>query len=222
MSGDEQTVYAFMVAANRPFSGNDVFSGLQRQGIGKPAVDKALDRLARDNRIVVKLNGKQKIYCAAQPAAVDGTAEVDEQLVRVNEALRRAEREYKQSEVDVRAVRGTLSTAEAERKVAELEMVVAELGQRLNELSRQTASAMAGGDVPGRDDVERARKDCERATKEYRKRKRMCADMLDAILENCPLTKAALYEEIGIETDESAGMPSLCEPAPQFPKTRRT
>lgn len=39
----------------------------------------------------------------------------------------------------------------------------------------------------------------------YKKRKRMCTDILDAILENYPHSKNKLYEEIGIETDESVG-----------------
>lgn len=39
----------------------------------------------------------------------------------------------------------------------------------------------------------------------YKKRKRMCLDMLDAILENYPKTKKQLYEEVGLETDEDVG-----------------
>ena len=39
----------------------------------------------------------------------------------------------------------------------------------------------------------------------YRKRKRICGDMLDAILEGYPKSKKALIEDIGLETDEEAG-----------------
>lgn len=39
----------------------------------------------------------------------------------------------------------------------------------------------------------------------YRKRKRICSDMLDAILEGYPKTKKALISDIGLETDEEVG-----------------
>lgn len=48
-------------------------------------------------------------------------------------------------------------------------------------------------------------KDHEAAVSLYRKRKRMCTDILDAILESYPHSRKKLYEEIGIETDESVG-----------------
>lgn len=203
-SSDTETVYKFMTAANRPFSGNDVFSNLQRQGVGKSAVDKALDQLAKDNKIAVKLNGKQKIYCAVQ-SAEDQTEiqSIDEQLLKTNEALRQVEREYRQSEIDVKTLQSTLSTAEAELRVAEMEKTVSELRMQLDRVSRKTA-----GDVSEKD-IEQTKKDYEKTISEYKKRKRMCTDVLDSILENWPKTKKALFDEIGIETDESVGMPSL-------------
>lgn len=39
----------------------------------------------------------------------------------------------------------------------------------------------------------------------YRKRKRMCNDMVDAIMEGYPKTKKALIADIGLETDEEVG-----------------
>ncbi|KAJ8979465.1 hypothetical protein NQ317_002815 [Molorchus minor] len=45
----------------------------------------------------------------------------------------------------------------------------------------------------------------ERYLDQYRKRKRMCMDILDSILENYPKSKKHLFDEIGIETDEDAG-----------------
>ena len=40
----------------------------------------------------------------------------------------------------------------------------------------------------------------------WRKRKRMASDILDSILESWPKSKASLFEEIGVETDESVGV----------------
>lgn len=206
MGSDKDIVYKFMATANRPFSVNDVVSGLQRQGVGKSAAEKSLDKLAGENKIVVKLNGKQKIYCVAQPdsTAADQTEvlAIDEELLKTNEAVREAERKYKQSEAELKSLQGTYSLDEAERKVTELEATVAELRRRLDRTTKTS------GDVSEKDRA-LVKKDYERFTKEYRKRKRMCVDILDSILENCPKPKKALFEEIGIETDESVGMPSL-------------
>lgn len=205
-SSDKQTVYKYMSTANRPFTSNDVFTGVQRQGVGKSAVDKALDQLVKDNKVFMKLNGKQKIYCVVQP---DSTAEdqketqaIDEELMKTNEALREVERKYKQSEIEVKTILGTCSTEEAKRKVAEMEEIVSGLRSQLAQLSEQSGNVS---------EKERGlvKKDYEKITKEYRKRKRTCTEILDSILENCPKPKKALFEEIGIETDESVGMPSL-------------
>ncbi|XP_022168740.1 homologous-pairing protein 2 homolog isoform X1 [Myzus persicae] len=207
MASDKKNVYEFMVKANRPFSSNDVFSNLLRQGVGKSAVEKALDQLVKDNKIFMKLNGKQKIYCVVQPdSTVEDQNEIqsmDEELVKINDALREVERKYKESEVEVKTLQGTYSTEEAKRRVAELEKTVSELKSQLDQMSKTSGNAVS---LKDRGQV---KKEYETVTKEYRKRKRMCTDILDSILENCPKPKKALFEEIGIETDESVGMPAL-------------
>ena len=46
----------------------------------------------------------------------------------------------------------------------------------------------------------------ESCTGHWRKRKRMATEILDSILESWPKSKKSLYEEIGVETDESVGV----------------
>ena len=46
----------------------------------------------------------------------------------------------------------------------------------------------------------------ETNTGQWRKRKRKATDIIDTILENWPKSKKSLYEEIGVETDETAGV----------------
>lgn len=41
----------------------------------------------------------------------------------------------------------------------------------------------------------------EKTSSELRKRKRICSEMIDQILEGYPKGKKALYEEVGIEPD---------------------
>jgi 26S proteasome regulatory subunit (ATPase 3-interacting protein) len=40
----------------------------------------------------------------------------------------------------------------------------------------------------------------------WRKRKRMATDVLDSILESWPNPKKTLFEDIGVDTDEEAGV----------------
>ena len=42
--------------------------------------------------------------------------------------------------------------------------------------------------------------------KEWRKRKRSCMEVVNSILENYPKSKKILLEDIGVETDEDAGV----------------
>ena len=55
-------------------------------------------------------------------------------------------------------------------------------------------------------DKEKIVKKHEASTGQWRKRKRMATDILDSILESWPKTKRSLYDEIGVETDETAGV----------------
>lgn len=208
-SSDKETVRDFMTKANRPFSANDVISGVQRQGVGKSAVEKALNQLVEENQLVLKMNGKQKIYCATQP---DSTAEdqrdvqlMDEELLKTDLAFREVERKYKQSEAEVKMIQGTHTVEELKRKLAEVEEMVEALRERKKRLSE----AAGGGTAMPEKEKDQVKKDYEKYAKEYKKRKRLCTDVLDSILENCPKTKKVLFEEIGVETDESVDMPSL-------------
>ena len=46
----------------------------------------------------------------------------------------------------------------------------------------------------------------EKHLREWRKRKRLAVDAFDAILEHYPKSKREFYEEVGVETDEDAGV----------------
>ena len=50
-------------------------------------------------------------------------------------------------------------------------------------------------------DIKKIQQLKEKNSSELRKRKRICVDMLDAIMEGYPKGKKALYDEIGIEPD---------------------
>lgn len=47
--------------------------------------------------------------------------------------------------------------------------------------------------------------DYEKYLSSYRKRKRICMDIVDNIMEGCSKPKKKLVDEIGIETDDQVG-----------------
>ena len=57
-----------------------------------------------------------------------------------------------------------------------------------------------------KEEKESAIKNRDRAVKEWRKRRKMCMDIVNAIMESYPKSKKELMEEIGMETEEEAGI----------------
>ena len=54
-------------------------------------------------------------------------------------------------------------------------------------------------------DYAKLQHECEKFLDEYTKRKRMCMNLIDAVLEGYPKSKQKLIEDTEIETDEAAG-----------------
>ena len=60
--------------------------------------------------------------------------------------------------------------------------------------------------VISKQEKERIEYQHEKMIKEWKKRRRLSLDILDAILESYPKSKKELYDSIGIETDKEAGV----------------
>lgn len=198
----KEAVYKYLKLQNRPYSANDVMQNLHNE-FGKTAVQKAMDDLTRENKIREKVYGKQKVYCPIQDDVNSAEMEVeivelDSKIEKLTESLRKAEGELKLSETTLRELKKVPSMEDCTREKRDLEDEVKRLTKKVEDLSKL--------DVKISDkDRNQMIKDRENHLKEYRKRKRICMDILNSILENCPKPKKALLEEIGIETDEDVG-----------------
>ncbi|KAL0271193.1 UNVERIFIED_CONTAM: hypothetical protein PYX00_008363 [Menopon gallinae] len=170
---------------------------------GKTAVQKALDDLTRENKIREKVYGKQKIYSPLQEDVNTGEMEVeivqlDSKIEELSESLKKAEDELKINESTLKDLKKVPSMEDCVREKQDLEKEVKHLSEKVESLAKL--------DVKISDkDRNQMQKDRDSHLKEYRKRKRICMDILNSILENCPKPKKALLEEIGIETDEDVG-----------------
>lgn len=90
--------------------------------------------------------------------------------------------------------------------------VLSELGKLSAEVStlekRLSALVSAAGDsrVVSREERDRVTVKRDAAVNEWRRRKRMCEAVIDAVLESYPKSKRILVDDMGIELDEDVGV----------------
>ncbi|KAL8603663.1 hypothetical protein ACOMHN_017160 [Nucella lapillus] len=75
-------------------------------------------------------------------------------------------------------------------------------GSQIDSLRAKISKLKEGRVLVSKEDRDKVLKRRSQCVKEWRKRKRMSNDIIDAILEGYPKTKKHLMDEIGIETDE--------------------
>ncbi|XP_026272010.1 homologous-pairing protein 2 homolog isoform X1 [Frankliniella occidentalis] len=203
--GVNEAVLEYLVGQNRPYSATDVTQNLLNAH-SKGAVQKALEHLAAQGRIIEKENGKQKVYCALQnesggaskEEAARELQELSASVASATQNLRAVEQQVREAEAELKSLLGAPTTDEAESEVAALELRVQRLRAKLADLTDTCVKV----NPEDRKKVDRLH---ETMLREYRKRKRMCMDVLEQVLENHPKSKKELIEEIGIVTDEEAG-----------------
>lgn len=194
----EKAILDYVKAQNRPYSSNDIFNNLHKEH-GKTAVVRALDQLALDGKIKDKTYGKQKIYFANQDEFPDvAEAELsamDQEIGDLNAKLQEVTRQLQARESQLSALSHSLTTEQLVEKIATVSEERDRLKARLEKLTANTTFVEP-------EEKDRIYKDNEKFVKEWRKRKRLANDVIDAILEGYPKGKKALLEETGVETDE--------------------
>ncbi len=152
------------------------------------------------------MNGKQKAYVveqSTQPTASDAElAELDKKLKEAEESARKTKLEADKAEGFVRGMAALPVTEEVLRQIAGLEEEVRAMEAKVKTLS-------ARSDLVDKAEVTRLEKGRDDAVATWRKRRRMCLGVTDAILESYPKNKKALFEDVGIETEEDLGIKML-------------
>ncbi|KAL7641478.1 UNVERIFIED_CONTAM: hypothetical protein RMT77_007349 [Armadillidium vulgare] len=199
-------VLNYMKQQNRPYSVNDIFLNLHKE-IGKTAVQKALDSLVENGSLKEKVYGKQKVYVITQdnfPPLEDGKLkELDAKINELTEDLKIKTKEASDLESKKKNIGSSLTTEEAEANIKQIENEIALIKESLSKIQ-------CNGDVVTQQEKERIEFDREKKLKEWKRRKRLAMDILNAILESYPKSKKELFDQIGIETDEEAAInPSL-------------
>ncbi|XP_078385679.1 homologous-pairing protein 2 homolog [Cetorhinus maximus] len=198
--GAAPVILKYLNDQNRPYSAQDVFGNLQREhGFGKTAAVKALEQLTQDGKIKEKVYGKQKIYFADQSQfAAVGEADLktlDIQLSGLSEKLQNVQQSCRQMEAELKELNNSMTTEEMSLEIAALKQECASHQERLKKIKSATNHVAP-------EDKEKVYNERKLFVKEWRKRKRMAADLTDAVLEGYPKSRKQFLEEIGIETDE--------------------
>lgn len=103
-------------------------------------------------------------------------------------------KEIKEQETLLSSLKSSLSLEEAEKEKVTLQQNISQLSSKLEKLMK----------ISGSEDLQeskrKAQKELDEYSREYLKRKRMCTEIIDCILENYPRSKDDLYEEVGIDS----------------------
>ncbi|XP_052759099.1 homologous-pairing protein 2 homolog [Galleria mellonella] len=192
-----EAVLKYLTDTNRPYSCADVTTNL-RGTYTKTAVQKALDSLAEVGKIKCKLYGKQKVYAAIQLDNTDGDSDIedyDNQLKNLMQSITDSTNTLKTAEINLKNLTSAPTTEAAINEIEEIKKRLENHEIKLNNLRSST-------EIINPVEKNKILNDFDKFFKEYRKRKRICNDMLEAILEGYPKSKKTLLEELCIETDE--------------------
>lgn len=195
-----EATYKYLRLQNRPYSANDIVENLHKE-FGKTAVQKALDQLVHDAKIKEKVYGKQKVYCVIQEQesnaeqAQKEMQDMEEQIGTLQQSLNKNDEQIKAVDSELKAYTSSLTTEEA--RIAK-EQLINELGNLREKLHLLSENAVLISPISKK----KTEAEHEKHMKQYRKRKRICMDVVNSILEGYPKKKKDLFEEVGIETDE--------------------
>ena len=198
----EKAIQEYLEKQNRPYSAGDIFLNLHKE-FGKTAVAKALEVLAENSKVIEKIYGKQKVYGPSQDRFGDIKPEeltlLDTKAVDLQEELKKLQTEIHQQENEI-------SNFSKQMTTDNLLKTVTNFKNHNSELSLKIENMKSGRNLISKEDRLKINKQTGSMVSHWKKRKRMTTDIVDCILEGYQKTKKHLIEEIGIETDEEAGL----------------
>ncbi|MEQ2255450.1 PSMC3 interacting protein [Ilyodon furcidens] len=180
-------ILAYLNEKNRPYSAQDVFCNLQKQhGLGKTAVVKAMELLAQEGKIKEKTYGKQKIYFADQSQFRDvndaDLKSMDKQISELSAEVQSLTQSCRQLDTELKELNSSLTTEEMMAEIQELKAECSGYRARLEKIKSATNHVTP-------EEKEKVYKERDVYVKEWKKRKRLASDMMNAILEGYPKSK---------------------------------
>lgn len=181
----------------------NIVDALQKQGVKKTAVERALATLVEKGQVNKKEYGKAKVFLLAQdklelPNAED-IASLDQQLLDLNGELEQQNQRIASKREKVFSLKSQYTLEDAKKRIEFLE----------SEVTLKTSKRSKLGDgsmLFSKEDklaIDKSYYDLRLLWKKYRG---LVNSILDQISEGTGKKKGELNEEIGIETDEDANV----------------
>jgi 26S proteasome regulatory subunit (ATPase 3-interacting protein) len=202
-SDAKSDVLQLLTNKNRPYSVISLGDELHGE-YPKAAIQKALDSLTAEGKIICKLFGKTtKLYFPNQEglpvARPDELIQMDAHL----ESLRDKATALKQRLDDLRRQRNALA---ATKPIPELIAYRDELAAKVEaeEQRKNELIALAEGITP--EDAERFQKEFRSRCEQWRSRRNKCKEIIDTLCDAADKKPGQIIEELDLETDESQGV----------------
>ncbi|CAK8698473.1 unnamed protein product [Clavelina lepadiformis] len=198
----EKDILEYMKSQNRPYSASDVFLNLHKKH-GKTAVVKAMENLSEQGKLLEKVYGKSKIYVVHQsqfPEVADiDLQKLDEEVTKLDRQITDTNSRFATVNAECQKVQASLTTSKV---LANIEIINSEI----EILEKRLAELKCNG--PCMDPVKKNTMVDEHKLNisQWRKRKKMTTDLMNAVLEGYPKSKRQFLEEVGLETDESCSV----------------
>lgn len=186
---------------NRPFSVQNIVDALQKDSVKKTATERALASLVQKGTVSKKEYGKVKLFILAQDKLElpdpDEISRVEDEVKFLTAKLCTLDENVAMLKAKAAHLSSQLTLNEAIQKFHDLDSEVAKKEEKLKTLGDGTKLMTKEGKA----EVERS---YFRSRTAWKKQKRIVKNIIDQIGEASGKKAAELYEEIGIDTDESA------------------
>eukprot|EP01094_Clydonella_sp_ATCC50884_P029069 TRINITY_DN8966_c0_g1_i2.p2 TRINITY_DN8966_c0_g1~~TRINITY_DN8966_c0_g1_i2.p2 ORF type:complete len:214 (+),score=64.05 TRINITY_DN8966_c0_g1_i2:88-729(+) len=179
----------FMNKQNRPFSAILLQSSVASKGVGKSQCPKMLDELAESGELTMKLFGKNKIYWRVQKEedalSLEDKKALDNEIIDLVEEEKELLAECSTIESRIHALRSVPRDDEADDRIAELE-------EKEKSLKARLAKVCDAASDTSEKEAEKIDKRYDTALDLWKKRKRMCSEVTDQIMEGSSMSWAEL------------------------------
>ncbi|KAJ2487018.1 hypothetical protein IWW37_005403 [Coemansia sp. RSA 2050] len=197
---EEQAVLAYLQKTNRPYSANDISSQLHGQ-VSPAQAKKILNSLADEGKIQRKDNGKQQIFFAVQTSidvpSIEEAEEEEDLIKERTEQVTKLKEENRTLASRLQALTSALTDDQIRERIAKLTHEIKNNEERLTQLR--------SGEVISPEERKKIETEHVAMLKHWSSRKRIFKNISAAISDGYQGKIKDLYEELGVETDESAG-----------------
>jgi len=190
-----------LITQNKPFNAQGVTDCLAQYGVRKAQAQRVLDELvtAADG-IVCKEFGKVKIYFASQADTDTASPQEMEEKQKMQAELNQQNSDTAES---VKRLKAELSTLKGSLSLDQIEQRIATLQTEVQTDEAKLSNLQGGKELISEVDRQKAEQLFSTNLEHWRRRRRIFLDIWDIVSENIDRRKAELFEELGIEAEDS-------------------